>query len=258
MTETTRRHFRGLSRLGLEGLYGVYALLQFGLLCLAALLVVTAVPGAGRRSRMVSAIIRTSFRLAGIEPEIRGIGNLPGQSCVLVANHASYLDGLLLKGFMPGNFAFVIKGEMRGIPIVHFLLRRSGSRFVERFEAAASARDARRIVKAAQQGESLGFFPEGTFRRHPGVGRFHKGAFAAAVKGRVPVVPIAILGTRWILPEGRRLPRHGNIRIEILPAIMPEDPVFGDKTSLAETARQRIITALGEPDLVQEPRQASS
>ena len=258
MTETIRGPVRGPLRRSLESLYGIYALLQFGVLCLLALLAVTAIPGAGHRSRVVSAIVRTSFRLAGTEPEIRGIGNLPEQSCVLVANHASYLDGLLLKGFMPGNFAFVIKGEMRGIPIVHFLLRRSGSRFVERFEAAASARDARRIVKAAQQGESLGFFPEGTFRRYPGVGRFHKGAFAAAVKGRLPVVPIAILGTRWILPEGRRLPRHGGIRIEILPAIMPDDPLFGDKTSLAETARQRIIAALGEPDLLQEPRQASS
>lgn len=256
MTETTRGPIRGLSRRSLDGLYGVYALLQFGVLCLAALLVVTTVPGARRRSRIVSAIIRTSFRLAGIEPEIRGIANLPEQSCVLVANHASYLDGLLLKGFMPGNFAFVIKGEMRGIPIVHFLLRRSGSRFVERFEAAASARDARQIVKAAQQGESLGFFPEGTFRRQPGVGRFHKGAFAAAGKGGIPVVPIAILGTRWILPEGRRLPRRGNIRVEILPAIMPDDPIFGDKIRLAETARQRIIAALGEPDLLQAPRRA--
>ena len=247
MIETTR----GPLGRSIEGLYGIYVLLQFGVLCLACLLVVTVVPGAGRRSRMVSAIIRTSFRLAGIEPEIRGVANLPERSCVLVANHASYLDGLLLKGFMPGNFAFVIKGEMRGIPIVHFLLRRSGSRFVERFEATASARDARQIVKAAQQGESLGFFPEGTFRRHPGVGRFHKGAFAAAIKGGIPVVPIAILGTRWILPEGRRLPRHGKIRVEILPAITPDDPAFADKAGLAEMARQRVIAAVGEPDLLQ-------
>ena len=249
MNENTR----GPLGRSIEGLYGIYALLQFGFCCLLALLAVTVVPGAGRRSRIVSAIVRTSFRLAGIEPRVRGIGNLPKRSCVLVANHASYLDGLLLKGFLPGRFAFVIKGEMRGIPIVHFLLRRSGSRFVERFEAAASARDARRIVKAAQLGESLGFFPEGTFRRHPGVGRFHKGAFAAAVKAQVPVVPIAILGTRRVLPEGRRLPRHGPIRVEILPAITPEDPAFGDKPGLAETARQRIIAALGEPDLLQAP-----
>lgn len=249
MIETTR----GPLGRSIDSLYGIYALLQFGLLCLLALIAVTVVPGAGRRSRIVSAIIRTSFRLAGIEPRISGIGNLPDRSCVLVANHASYLDGLLLKGFLPGNFAFVIKGEMRGIPIVHFLLRRSGSRFVERFEAAASARDARQIVKAAQLGESLGFFPEGTFRRRPGVGRFHKGAFAAAIKGGIPVVPIAILGTRWVLPEGRRLPRRGRIRIEILPAITPDDPAFSDKPRLAETARQRIIATLGEPDLLQAP-----
>ena len=61
--------------------------------------------------------------------------------------------------YLPARFGFVIKGEMRDIPIVHFLLRRSGSKFVERNETTGSSRDARLLVKAAQGGESLGFFP---------------------------------------------------------------------------------------------------
>ncbi len=230
--------------------YGVYVLVLFGILSLVCLIVVTLVPAQGLRSRTVSAIIRLCYRLSGIRPDIDGIEHLPEGHSVLVANHASYLDGLLLKGFLPARFAFVIKGEMRDVPIVHFLLRRSGSRFVERFQASASARDARQIVRAAQQGESLGFFPEGTFRPHAGVGRFHKGAFVAAIKGGMPVVPVSISGTRWILPDGRRLPRYGPIDVRILPPFEPDSPEFADSRRLAEASRQAILAALGEPDLL--------
>ena len=62
-----------------------------------------------------------------------------------------------------GRCIIKIKGEMRNIPLVHYVLRRSGSRFVERHEPGGSRRDARQIVKDAVGGVSLGFFPEGTF-----------------------------------------------------------------------------------------------
>ncbi len=168
---------------------------------------------------------------------------------MVVANHASYVDGILLKGYLPHRFSFVIKGEMRDIPIAHFLLRRSGSEFVERFRSEGSARDARRIVKTAQVGGSLAFFPEGTFRKEPGVGRFRAGAFVSAVRGKMPVVPIAISNTREMMPSGRSWPWPIRPRVDVLPPIHPDDPAFEDHKVLAETARQRILTVLGEPDL---------
>jgi 1-acyl-sn-glycerol-3-phosphate acyltransferase len=63
-------------------------------------------------------------------------------------------------------------------------------------------------------------------------------------------VPIAIFGTRDMLGAGRKLPRPGPIRVDILPAILPDDPDYGDHHSLAETARQRILSVLDEPDLL--------
>jgi len=180
---------------------------------------------------------------------IRGYEHLPPDSCVVVANHASYIDGPLLNGYLPARFGFVIKGEMRDIPVVHFLLRRCGSKFVERKETTGSSRDARQLVKAAKGGESLAFFPEGTFRREPGVARFRAGAFMAAIKGNMPVVPIAISGSRTMLPAGRLLPRRANLTIDILPAIAPGDEDFSSPRHLAETCRQRILRSLNEPDL---------
>jgi 1-acyl-sn-glycerol-3-phosphate acyltransferase len=222
----------------------------FALCVLFSLLVAILVPGLERRRRLVAGAARASFLLSGVRPDIAGLNNLPDQACVVVANHASYLDGILLKGFLPARFSFVIKGEMRNVPIAHFLMRRSGARFVERFKSSESARDARQIVKAARGGESLGFFPEGTFVAERGVGRFRAGAFMAAIKGRMPVVPIAIAGTRDMLGAGRALPRPAPIRIDVLAPILPDDPAYGNHHTLAETARQRILAALDEPDLL--------
>lgn len=229
--------------------WGLYTLLCFGLVCLFSLLVAIFVPGAYRRQRSVTWATRMTFVLARIRVTIRGIDNLPPDSCVVVANHASFLDGVLLNGYLPARFGFVVKGEMRSIPVVHFLLRRSGSKFVERKETSGSARDARQLVKAAQGGESLGFFPEGTFRLEPGVARFRAGAFVAAVKGDMPVVPIAILGSREMLPSGQWLPKKTDLIVDVLPAIAPGDDDFASSRQLAEASRQQIIAALGEPDL---------
>ena len=243
----------GIAQLVIGSFYGLYGWMVFGLCALIALLGVLVVPGEDRRARLTSAMGRAVFTLGGVRPVVEGLENIPAGNAVLVANHASYVDGPLLKAYMPHRFSFVIKGEMRNVPIAHFLLRRSGSRFVERFESGGSARDARKIVKAAQHGAALGFFPEGTFRREPGVGRFRPGAFVAAVRASAPVVPIAISNTREMMPSGRTWPWPVRPRIEVLPPIDTDDPSFGNHRELAEKARQQILTVLGEPDLCKVP-----
>lgn len=234
---------------GLHALWGMFAWLAFALAVIVTLFAAIIVPGMHRRQRITAATTRAVFIMTGTRVTVSGIDNLPMDHCIVVANHASNIDGILLKGYLPGRFNFVIKGEMRDIPIAHFLLRRTGSKFVERKQHSGSARDARQIVKAAQSGESLGFFPEGTFVKERGVGRFRGGAFVAALRGELPVIPVAISGTRYMLPSGRILPRPNHLRIDILPAIAPGDPAFSDSRKLAEAARQRILRVLDEPDL---------
>ena len=230
-------------------LYGLYGWLVFGLCCVFGLIVAIVVPGAERRQRLITWTSRMVFVLGGVPARVAGLERLPAANAIVVANHASYADGVLLKGYLPHVFSFVIKGEMRNVPVAHFLLRRTGSRFVERHERSGSSRDARQIVKAAQGGQSLAFFPEGTFRREPGVGRFHPGAFVAAIRGGMPVVPVAIRGTRELMPEGRSWPWPVQPSFEVLDPIMPDDPAFADHRLLAEAARQRILAVLDEPDL---------
>lgn len=240
-----------------DALFGIYAAIVFIICVIFGLCAALLVPGAERRARWLANITRAIFVLSAVPIEVHGLDNLPADDCVVVSNHASYVDGFLLKGYLPARFSFVIKGEMRNIPFVHFLLRRAGSRFVERNDSTASSRDARQMVKAAQSGQSLAIFPEGTFQREPGLLRFRAGAFVAAVRGDMPIVPIVISGTRYILPANRYLPRYGAIRINILPVISPGHASFSNHRELAKTVRQSILTVLNEPDLVDNEQNTS-
>jgi 1-acyl-sn-glycerol-3-phosphate acyltransferase len=241
-----------------QWLYGLYAWAAFSVCMSAAILSAIAVPGLDRRRRWVSAAARAWLASAGIRTRVTGIEHLPAGHCVVVANHSSYLDGLILQAFLPPRFTFVIKGEMQKVPLAHLFLRRIGSRFVERFAATGSSRDARNLLRAAAAGESLALFPEGTFHPDPGLQRFRPGAFAAAIRGRLPIVPIVIQGSRHILPAGRILPRRGDLRIDVLEAIHPGDPAFCDSRVLSAHARQRILTVLTEPDLAATRRPKSA
>ena len=240
-----------------DALFGLYAWFIFGICILFGLCCALLVPGAARRARWLAGTAKAIFVLSGVPVEVQGMQNLPASDCVVVANHASYADGLLLKGYLPARFSFVIKGEMRNNAIVHFLLRRAGSRFVERDGSPASSRDARQIVKAAKSGQSLAMFPEGTFQQEPGLLRFHAGAFVAAVRANMPVVPIAISGTRHLLPSERDLPRFSRLRIDVLPPINTDHAAFANHRDLAKLARQRILAVLDEPDLVADEQTSS-
>ena len=235
----------------LHGLWGLYAWLILLLCILFSLLVVTIVPTEVWRHRLTTGAAHALFVLTGVGATVTGLEHIPDGHCVVVANHASYIDGFLLRGYLPARFSFVIKGEMRDIPFVHFLLRRAGARFVERFSSVGSSRDARQIIKAAQDGQALAFFPEGTFIKQVGLSRFRPGAFVAAIKGEMPVVPAAIFGTRYMMPAGRLLPRPCRLRIEFCPAITTDDPAFQSSRQLAEAARRSVLSILNEPDLLE-------
>lgn len=246
MSNTPVRATRKLT----DFLWAIYAWTVFGICVFGALIAALLLPGKERRRRWVSAAGRAIFVLAGVKVAIRGLEKIPMSQCIVVANHASYLDGVILKAFLPPRFGFVIKGEMGKIPVAGYLLRRIGSEFVERFDVSGSARDARRLLKVAESGESLAFFPEGTFLDKPGLDRFRPGAFAAAINSRLPVVPIVILGSRHILPSETLMPRHGHLRLEVLNPIEPTDAAFENSKDLADLARQRILSVLDEPDLL--------
>jgi 1-acyl-sn-glycerol-3-phosphate acyltransferase len=193
-----------------------------------------------RRRRLVAGVFSRAFlRAAGIPFTVEGLDRLPQIPCVVVANHSSYIDGLVAAAALPPDFAFVIKKEMVRVPLAGLLLRRLGSQFVERFNRHKGGVDTRRVLKLAASGQSLVFFPEGTFTEIRQVGKFLGGAFTTAARSDMPVVAMAIHGTRAVMPpDGRgvyRLP----IRVEILEVLTASDA--------RQRSRELIARAVGEP-----------
>lgn len=188
------------------------------------------------------------FRLAGIPLRVSGLELLPQEACIVVANHASYLDGVILTAAMPPRFSFVIKHEMSSAPLVGWLLARLGSEFVQRSDKKAAGNAASRIIQKARNGACLGVFPEGTFVREPGLRTFHLGAFLTATRVGLPVVPVVIHGSRQILPAHCWWPRPGSLEVEVLPAVAPQGRRGDDARELRRQVREDILKACGEPD----------
>ncbi|MDO8465644.1 MAG: AMP-binding protein [Gallionella sp.] len=202
------------------------------------------------------AMARLYARLCATPLVVRGLENLsPEAPCVLVSNHASYLDGIVLVAVLPGKlssagyFSFVAKRELLDSFISRTYLRRLGSDFVERFESQRSLEDVKQVAISLQSGRSPIFFPEGTFSRIPGLMPFRMGAFVVAAEAGVPVVPISIRGTRSILRDGHWFPRQGIITVTIGKPIAPEGKGWAAAILLRNAARAEISRRCGEPDL---------
>ncbi len=206
---------------------------------LTVLIVNLFVPSLRRRRQVAGTFSRAFLQFAGIPFAVDGVERLPQVPCVVVANHASYIDGLVAAAALPPDFAFVIKKEMVRVPLMGLLLRRLGSQFVERFDRHKGGVDARRVLKLAATGQSLVFFPEGTFTSVPEIGKFHGGAFVTASRFDMPVVAMAIHGTRVVLAPGALWVRRVPIRVEILRVISPHNA--------RQHSRELIATAVGEP-----------
>ncbi len=248
----TRRAWRRARELG----FATYVWLLFVIAVSVAWPMAVCTPGLERRWRWLGWLARRLLGLTGAGPGVVGIDRVPQKgSFIVVANHSSYLDGLVLVGVLPRPVAFVAKGELRENFFARIFLTRLGCLFVERFDRARGAEDARRLTGRLREGGSLAIFPEGTLHRMPGLLPFHLGAFLAAVETGVPVLPVTLRGTRSILRDRSLFPRRGRIRVHVSEPL--SSGADGDDGSrpwdrairLRAAARAQMLRHCGEPDL---------
>jgi 1-acyl-sn-glycerol-3-phosphate acyltransferase len=238
-----RRALRGTRSLA----YAAWFWACFGLLAVPAWLLAMAVPSARARWRAVSAVVRAFFRAAGIPLELRGREHLDGGPCVLVLNHASYLDGILLVGLLPPGFSLVAKGELAGNPLLRPALRRMSVSLVERFDTQRAVEEVTKLEARLRGGESLIVFPEGTNRRTPGLFPFHQGAFLAAARAGVPVVAGGIVGTRTVLRADQWFPHRGPITVTLRAPRAAGAPTWEATLALRDASRREVAALSGEP-----------
>lgn len=204
--------------------------------------------GVGLR-RGLRALARLGLALAGIPPVVRGTERLPAPPFLLVANHASYLDGPVCVAALPYAPAFVAKQELARNPLAAPFLRRTGTIFVERWQRGEGEIDVEAARRVIASGRMPLVFPEGTFTRRAGLLPFHLGAFRLACRLGLPVVPVAIRGTRSVLRSEQWFPFRAPIEVQILAPVRPQGTDFAAVRRLRDEVRAALLAAVGEPDL---------
>ena len=194
-------------------------------------------------------VARGLLRLSGTRLTVQGLEHLPAHGpYVVVANHASYLDGFVLTAVLPGDISFVVKRELEAWFFARVLLQRLGAVFVERFDAQRGVEDTHHILQTLQQGRTVAFFPEGTFRRSAGLLPFRMGAFLVAAQAGLPVIPLGISGTRTMLRAEQWFPRCGTVRVTIGMPLIPEGQDWTAALALRDAARTAVAHACGESE----------
>lgn len=133
---------------------------------------------------------------------VKGAENIDrGRSYVVVANHQSQYDIFVIYGWLPIDFRWVMKIELRKVPILGYYCYKAGHIFIDRSNRESSIRTINEAKAKIANGTSVLFFPEGTRSETGQLIEFKKGAFKFALDMGLPVLPITIIGTREILPD---------------------------------------------------------
>jgi len=178
----------------------------------------------------------------GMQVHIEGTEHLKdGQSYVLTANHLSQVDILLIYGFLPLEFKWVLKKELMRVPVIGAACRAMGHIVVDRSNSQAAVASIQSVAHRLNSGMCVMFFPEGTRGHHEGqLLPFKRGAFRLAIDLKLPVLPMSISGTGALLPTGTVRWRPGSVLLKIHPAIETQDMGDGEVTELLRKTESAI------------------
>ena len=228
-----------------DAVFGVYALvITLVVIFLITCPLILISPTLTLRRYVGRSGVRLWLLLLFIPFPVRGKSNLPDTPCVVVCNHASYVDGIVLTAALPARFTFVVQSKAAAWPLVGQVIQRMGVHFVNRWSVKQGAADTRAIIKKIQNGTSLAVFPEGTFTGDRGLLPFHNGAFLMASKANAEIVPVVLHRTRDFFGEGQKLPRWQPLSADILPSIGVCESGREAVLAKKEEAHQAIFSAL--------------
>ncbi|EXJ14540.1 AMP-binding protein [Imhoffiella purpurea] len=228
-------------------LYAYYAWALFYLLAPGFWIAGILAPTLKLRWSLARSGLRLLAGMTGMQLHVSGREHLEGleHPFVLVANHQSYLDAAVLVLALDRPVSFVAKRELTANPIVGRYLARMGTLFVDRFDPQRGSSESAQLSAALERGAGLVLFPEGTFREQPGLLPFRMGAFAVAAQARVPLIPVAIHGTRARMPGDSFRPSPGKVDLFIGAPLIPQGGDWQTAVDLRESARAFIARQAG-------------
>jgi 1-acyl-sn-glycerol-3-phosphate acyltransferase len=167
----------------------------------------------------------------------------PDTGYVFVSNHLSYMDTPVMLGTLPSDFRFLAKEGLFQIPFLGTHLKRAGHIAVPREDPRAALRTLSHAAKTMEK-TSILVFPEGGRSRTGELQPFEEGAAYLAIKAQAPLVPIALIGTREVLPMGGAKFTAGTVKLKIGEPIITEGMTIKDRGDLNNCARERIVEML--------------
>jgi 1-acyl-sn-glycerol-3-phosphate acyltransferase len=205
-------------------------------------------PAGDRADRAAKWWSRMALRVCGMRPRVTGVEHLDDVgAAILAANHASYIDSVVLMATIPTDFRFLAKRRLADYPLIGTVIRRAGHATIDKATVAQQLSSADVLARLLREGRQMLVFPEGTFFRPPELLPFRLGAFKAAVDTGRPIVPVALRGTRRVLPADTWLFRRGPIDVTIGAPLVPAGQGWQEMVRLRDEARTLIAHGSGEP-----------
>lgn len=201
----------------------------------------------GRRQAKVARMwAQTLLSASGIKVTVEGLDQIdPSGSYVFISNHLSYIDTPTALANIPVQFRFLAKRGLFQIPLLGTHLSRAGHIPVPREDPRASIKTMQLAAQVIQEKQiSLLIFPEGGRSHHGILQRFKEGGAYIAIRAKVPVVPMVLVGTQVVLPYGAGVVEAGTVKLRILPPISTSNLTLKDRGALTNQLRELIANEL--------------
>jgi 1-acyl-sn-glycerol-3-phosphate acyltransferase len=176
-----------------------------------------------------------------VNVKVEGIENLGGEGpYIFMSNHQGSYDIFALLGHLPFQFKWLAKKELFSIPVLGWAMAAAGYISIDREGTRETVDAMNEAAQKIRDGMSVVIFPEGSRSPDGTIQPFKKGGFTLAIKSKVPIVPVAIAGSREIMPKDKLTTIPGEIRMKMDHPIETQNYGLKDRKSLMEKVREAI------------------
>ncbi|MEA3471091.1 MAG: lysophospholipid acyltransferase family protein [Thermodesulfobacteriota bacterium] len=181
---------------------------------------------------------KLNLKLSGVSMSVCGDEFIDeNQPYIVMANHQSQYDVLALIGYLPLPLKWVMKIELRKIPIFGIACEKVGHIYIDRGNSKKAQKSLKAAGEKIRAGSSVVFFPEGTRSPDGKLQPFKKGGFVMALEAKVPILPVTVVGGRKILPKKSLRILPGNMKIIMHEPIPVNEYTYETKERLIEQVR---------------------
>lgn len=183
------------------------------------------------------------LKVTWVRPTIRGREKItPGQSYIIISNHQSHFDILALVTQLGVQFRWIIKKELRRIPLFGYALYASRNIFIDRSNREKALISIGEGAKRLPPGASILFFAEGTRSPDGEIHRFKKGGFFTALDMGFPILPVTVNGSRRILPKRSTVFHSGPVEVVVGDPIDTGNYSYETIDALIDATRKTILS----------------